>query len=40
MGGADRNVGAAYNTAIYALILQLDHGGLKWIGQRMPPEKK
>ena len=29
VSGADRNVGAAYNTAIYALILQLDRGGLK-----------
>lgn len=37
--GFDHKQGDDYNTAIYALILQLDRGGLTYVGQRMEPKK-
>ncbi len=32
-GGSDKHVGATYTTAIYALLLELDNGKLKYLGQ-------
>ena len=33
-GNADPRAGRAYNTGVYALVLQLDGGRLKFLGQR------
>ena len=35
--GFDDKLGPAYNTAVYSLLLQLDSGNLKFMGQRLAP---